>query len=78
MAGLPVIASDLGALKERIELTGAGWLVDYSDVNEIYNFIININRDEYQNKLDNLSKIEFKDLNQMCGEYINLYDKLTD
>ena len=24
------------------------------------------------------SKIEFKDLNQMCGEYINLYDKLTD
>ena len=23
-------------------------------------------------------EIEFKDLNQMCGEYINLYDKLTD
>lgn len=78
MTGLPVIASDLGALKERIELTGAGWLVDYRDVNEIYNFIININSNDYQNKLDKISKIEFKDLNQMCGEYINLYNKLID
>ena len=78
MAGLPVIASDLGALKERIGQTGAGWLVDYTDINEIYNLIINIDQNDYQNKIDKISKIEFKDLNQMCGEYINLYDKLTD
>ena len=78
MAGLPVIASDLGALKERINSTDAGWLVDYTDVDEIYNFIININQKDYQNKLENIYKIQFKDLNQMCGEYINLYNKLID
>ena len=78
MAGVPVIASDIGALKERINSTGGGWLVDYRDINEVYNFIININQIDYQNKLDNISKIKFKDSNQMCGEYINLYNKLTD
>ena len=78
MAGLPVIASDLGALKQRINSTGGGWLADYTNVNDIYNLIININQTEYENKLSKISKITFKDLNDACIEYIALYDKLTD
>ena len=78
MAGLPVIASDLGALKERINSTDAGWLVDYTNINAIYNLIINISQDDYNNKLFNLSKIKFKDLNEMCDEYIKLFNELTD
>ena len=78
MAGLPVIASNLGALKQRIASTGAGWLVDYTNINEIYNLIININQNDYENKLSSISKIKFKDLNEMCDEYISLYNKLTD
>ena len=78
MAGLPVIASNLGALKQRIDSTGGGWLVDYTNVNDIYNLIININKTEYENKLSNISKIAFKDLNDAYIEYIELYDKLTD
>jgi len=78
MSGLPVIASDLGALKERITSTEAGWLVDYKNVEDIYNFIININQNDYQNKLSNISKIKFKDINEMCDSYINLYNNLTD
>lgn len=78
MAGLPVIASDLGALKERISSTGGGWLVDYTNINGIYDLIININQKDYENKLSNISKIKFKDINEMCDEYITLYDKLTD
>ncbi len=78
MAGLPVIASDLGALKQRIDSTGGGWLADYTNVNDIYNLIININQTEYENKLSKISKITFKDLNDACIEYIALYDKLTD
>ena len=78
MSGLPVIASDLGALKERITSSEAGWLVDYKNVEDIYNFIININQNDYQNKLSNISKIKFKDINEMCGSYINLYNNLTD
>ena len=78
MAGLPVIASDLGALKERISLTGGGWLADYTNINAIYDLIININQKDYENKLSNISKIKFKDINEMCYEYIALYNKLTD
>ena len=78
MAGLPVIASDLGALKERISLTAGGWLADYTNINAIYDLIININQKDYENKLSNISKIKFKDINEMCHEYIALYNKLTD
>lgn len=78
MAGLPVIASDLGALKQRITLNNAGWLVDYTNINAIYDLILNISQEEFENKLSNISKIEFKDINQMCDEYISLYNKLTD
>ena len=78
MAGLPVIASDLGALKQRITSTNGGWLVDYKNINDIYNFIININQNDYENKLSSISKIKFKDLNEMCNEYILLYNKLND
>lgn len=78
MAGLPVIASNLGALKQRIASTEAGWLVDYKDINAIYNFIININQNDYQIKLSNLSKIKFKDLDEMCDEYIDVYNNLID
>ena len=78
MAGLPVIASDLGALKERISSTDGGWLVDYTNINGIYDLIINISQKDYENKLSNISKIKFKDINEMCDEYIALYNKLTD
>ena len=77
MAGLPVIASDLGALKERISLTSGGWLADYTNINAIYDLIININQKDYENKLSNISKIKFKDINEMCDEYIKLYNKIN-
>ena len=38
----------------------------------------NINQNDYDKKVSNISKIEFKDLNEMCDEYISLYNKLTD
>ena len=78
MAGLPVIASDLGALKERIELAGGGWLVDYSNLDDVYKLIIGIDQNNYENKLADISDMKFKDLNKMCDEYIALYDELTD
>ena len=78
MAGLPVVASDLGALRERISSTGGGWLVDYTDINGIYDLIININQEDYENKLLNISKIKFNDVNEMCDEYIALYNELID
>ena len=78
MAGLPVIASDLGALAQRISSTDAGWLVDYRNVEDVYKLIINISQNDYLNKVSKISEIEFRDIDEMCGEYINLYNKLTD
>ena len=54
------------------------WLVDYKNVENIYNFIININQNDYQNRVSNISKIKFKDINEMCDSYIKLYNNLTD
>ena len=78
MAGLPVVASNLGALAQRIASTEAGWLTDCTDVGDVYKLIINISQNDYQNKVSKISDIEFKDVEEMCGEYINLYNKLTD
>lgn len=78
MAGLPVVASNLGALSQRIASSGGGWLADCTNVDSVYKLIIDINQNDYQNKLSDISNIEFKDVDEMCGEYINLYNKLTD
>ncbi len=78
MAGLPVIASDLGALRERINESNAGWLVDYRNPEDIYEFLINIEQKDYLDKVSNISKIKFKDINEMCDNYIDLYNDLTD
>lgn len=78
MAGVPVIASNLGALAQRITSADAGWLADYRNIEDVYKLIININQNDYQNKVSNISNIEFRNVDEMCGEYINLYNKLTD
>ena len=78
MAGLPVIASDLGALHERINASGAGWLVDLTDMNLVYNFILNIDNKDYQEKLSNLDEIKFRDISEMSLEYNELYEKIID
>lgn len=76
MAGIPVIVSDIGALKERVSKTKCGWLVDYENPKQIYEFIININQKEYSDKVNNLKTVSFKDTAQMSNEYISLYDKI--
>ena len=37
-----------------------------------------INYYSYENKLLNISKIKFNDVNEMCDEYIALYNELID
>ena len=56
--------------------TKCGWLVDYENPKQIYEFIININQKEYSDKVNNLKTVSFKDTAQMSNEYISLYDKI--
>ncbi|WP_409198243.1 glycosyltransferase [Methanobrevibacter acididurans] len=78
-SGVPVIATNLGALSERINKTGGGWLVDYKSPQKVYNQIIKIanNPKEYEKVVDNISKIKFKSKKEMTDEYKNVYDELT-
>ncbi len=78
-SGVPVIATNLGALSERITKTGGGWLVDYRSPQKVYNQIIKIanNPKEYEKVVDNISKIKFKSKKEMTDEYKNVYDELT-
>lgn len=78
MAGLPVISSDIGALKERITETGGGWLVDYKNPAQIYDFITNITQNDYNDKINSLKSIQFKNTKQMSDEYILIYDKILN
>ncbi|MFM7859452.1 MAG: glycosyltransferase, partial [Flammeovirgaceae bacterium] len=50
--GMPVIGSNLGALKERINIHGGGWVVDISKPKSAYNKICAIrgNSADYERK----------------------------
>ncbi len=76
--GVPVIATNLGALKERITETGGGWLVDYKNPKEIYNKILSIDKKDYMEKQENISKINFKSLKQMTDEYNQIYGEIIN
>ena len=76
--GVPVIATNLGALKERINKTDGGWLVDYKNPQEIYNKILSIDKKDYLEKQENISKINFKSLKQMTDEYNKIYGEIAN
>lgn len=74
---IPVIATNMGALRERIEDSKTGWLVEpdskkiYDKIMEIYN-----NKSEYNQVLENTKKINIKSLEEMSEEYDKLYKEL--
>ena len=77
--GTPVIATQLGALEERIKQNKAGYLIPYDNPKEAYQKIIeyskNINK--YNKIIENIQKIKFKTQKQMTTEYKKIYNKLT-
>ncbi|WP_299524556.1 glycosyltransferase [uncultured Methanobrevibacter sp.] len=78
IAGIPVIATNLGALKERINKTGGGWLVDYKNPQKIYDTILGIDDEDYLKKIENISKIKFRSIEDMTDEYNKIYGEITD
>lgn len=74
IAGIPVIASDLGALKERVERKGGGWTASpnaasFKDrIEEVLS-----DPEMYQAVKDQIGTIEHKTLEDMALEYSRLY-----
>jgi glycosyltransferase involved in cell wall biosynthesis len=78
-AKIPVIATDVGALGQRIKKLKCGWLVDRNaDSQEILNLLnhISSNYDEYSSIKENLNNIKVKNLDEMGVEYDKIYEKV--
>ncbi|VVB88192.1 Glycosyltransferase AglI [uncultured archaeon] len=75
--GIPVLVSDMGALKERVERAGGGWIVDVSHLKNVEEKILEIieSKEDYRQKKDALKKINLKKMEEMQNEYNNVYFK---
>ncbi|RQD83847.1 glycosyltransferase, partial [Methanosalsum natronophilum] len=78
--GIPVLVSTLGALKERVEANGGGWIVDVSDYEEVKKKIASIMQDseDYYIKKAEVTNIKLKSLSDVAIEYATLYDNQID
>lgn len=79
--GIPIVATDIGAVGERIRKTGGGWLVkpDASpdEVMQLLHHIID-HPEEYQAKKEIVDDMEMKTVEQMCEEYRSFYRELLE
>lgn len=76
--GIPVLVSNLGALKERVLKNDGGWLIDINDMEKTYNKIISIidNEDEYKSKQNVIESIPLISTETMSNEYFEIYEVL--
>ncbi len=74
-AQIPVLTTNLGALKDRVEETGIGWTFD-PNAEIIYENILNINEKEYHEKIKNLSKVKLPKYGEMIEKYNKIYSKI--
>ncbi|MBN1415810.1 MAG: glycosyltransferase [Bacteroidales bacterium] len=78
--GIPVFGSDIGAIRERILKHGGGWLLDYRDPEKWFEKMLEIarNSEAYQEKINEISKMQFRTIKEMKEEYRKVYmDCLT-
>ena len=78
--GVPVIASNLGALKNRIESNGGGWLIDINDPKGTYEKILSLanDKEEYQSVQSKMIDIKISSIDEMGNNYKKLYGKLIN
>jgi glycosyltransferase involved in cell wall biosynthesis len=78
LAGIPVLASDIGTLRERIVKHGGGWLLDHRDPQLWYKNMkaILTNSEEYARRLQEVHRIQLKTVHTMAEEYSEIYEEL--
>lgn len=79
--GIPVIATDIGALGERIRKMDCGWLVPYTATyKDILNIIDRIKDrgEEYQAKKEKALSASIRTVQEMCTDYKNLYQTVAN
>lgn len=76
-AGVPVLSLDIGAGAERVKKYGLGWIMPVnSTAKDIVEKLVSIRNDasEYEEKLDDVEKYEFKTVTEMAEEYKAMYN----
>ncbi|RBQ22790.1 Glycosyltransferase AglI [Candidatus Methanobinarius endosymbioticus] len=79
-AKIPVLASKIGVLEERIFKNDGGWFIDYKNPAKSYEKILEISNDidEYKRVQNGLKNIDFKNTKEMSEEYLTIYRDLLD
>jgi glycosyltransferase involved in cell wall biosynthesis len=79
-AGIPVLASNLGALQERVERHGGGWIIDINDPKATYRRILEIaaDREGYEEQLAKTrdAAVALRSVDEMAADYAALYGEL--
>lgn len=78
MADLPVFASDIGTLRERITRHGGGWLLDYTDPEAFYAQmrVISDSTAEWHLRRAEIASISPRTVDDMAADYRSLYRAL--
>ena len=83
--GLPVLAFDLGAVAERIQTAGGGWIIPHHDANAALDAIFSIigDNDSYREKVTNIDRWQesegrINDVQFMAAQYKKLYADIVD
>lgn len=81
ISGIPVLATDIGAISERIKAEDIGFLVDVKEKPEdIMREILRIwnqEKEDYLRKKKNITHMKLKSLKEMAEEYRKCYDTYT-
>jgi GT2 family glycosyltransferase/glycosyltransferase involved in cell wall biosynthesis len=76
--GLPVLASDIGTLRERISKHGGGWLLPVGDAEQWFAKMLALVNDQqgYAAALAEIQKIKFPNVAWMAEKYDAIYKQL--
>jgi glycosyltransferase involved in cell wall biosynthesis len=76
--GLPVFASHIGTLQERVEQHGGGWLLDYRNAERWYREMLAIadNMPGYEQRRAEIRRIPQKTVAEMTAEYLEVYQSV--
>ncbi len=79
LLGIPVLASDIGTLRERVLAHGGGWLLDYRDPVAWFQRMLEISRDEedYARRCEEVDAVRIRSVDEMADDYLRLYAALS-
>jgi len=79
-AGIPVVTSPYGALKERVEKTNGGIILSELSVEKFLEEILNlsVSQQKYKSLVQNVTMIKTITINDMAEQYLQLYQSLID